>query len=185
MYHFTLQRHEHLSAAQLHELGLFRHRVFVSRLGWDLPGVRRDTLIEFDEFDTTGTSYVLARDGKHNLIGCTRLLPTTRPYLLGQVFAHLCGDSVPHDPQIWELSRYGAASDLHPGLGIDLFKGSLRFAAHLGARDVIAVTNTSIERYFRREKVQFRRLCAPVAHAHEHLVALDFCANQYSQLEAS
>ena len=37
------------------------------------------------------------------------MLPTTRPYLLDEVFPHLLhGIAPPHSPDVWELSRFAA-----------------------------------------------------------------------------
>ena len=43
------------------------------------------------------------------VVGCARLLPTTRPYLLGEVCPQLLnGMPPPSSPEIWELSRFAA-----------------------------------------------------------------------------
>src|SRR5690606_14870461 len=65
--------------------------------------------IEQDQFDRPDTVYVIAVSDKGNVIGCARLLPTEKPYLLGEVFpALLNGLEPPASPEVWELSRFAA-----------------------------------------------------------------------------
>ena len=97
----------------IHELAQYRHRVFVERLGWQLQG---EPGIEFDAFDRPDTVYVIARGEHGRIVGCSRLLPTTAPYLLSHVFPELLeGCPPPGSPQIWELSRFAALKEL-PGI---------------------------------------------------------------------
>ncbi len=60
----------------------YRYRVFVEYLGWELNCPNNE---ELDQFDKVDTAYVVAQDRESNIIGCARLLPTTQPYLLGNI----------------------------------------------------------------------------------------------------
>jgi N-acyl-L-homoserine lactone synthetase len=87
-------------AANMHRA---RKHVFVDLLKWDVPTV--DGEFEVDQFDDDGAIYLIAAepDGTHR--GSIRLLPTTRPHILGSLFAHLCDDAVPIGPNIYEITR--------------------------------------------------------------------------------
>src|SRR5580765_412233 len=99
-------RPHELSAQLLESVEQYRYRVFVEMLGWDLdtpPGRERD------QFDHAGTLYLAARDAQQEIVGTARLLPTTSPYLLSEVFPQLLGGATPpSDPLVWELSRFAA-----------------------------------------------------------------------------
>jgi acyl-homoserine lactone synthase len=89
-----------------HELAqMFRERkkVFVDRLGWEVPVV--DGEFEIDQFDTEDAVYLLAADSAGVQLGSCRLLPTTGPHLLGDVFPHLCERGVPRGEDVWEITR--------------------------------------------------------------------------------
>src|SRR5437899_5467935 len=87
-------------------LARYRHRVFVERMGWKLPSMHR---MELDQFDRADTHYVVALKPTGELVGTGRLLPTDRPYLLGEVFPQLLGSTPPpNSPDVWELSRFAA-----------------------------------------------------------------------------
>ena len=86
-------------------LAQYRHEVFVETLGWDLA---TQAGLELDQFDRPDTIYVAARE-EGRYVGIARLLPTVRPYLLGEVFPQLMGGAPPpQSEEIWELSRFAA-----------------------------------------------------------------------------
>ena len=85
----------------------YRHKVFVERLGWQLQ--TRDGG-ELDQFDRPDNVYVIAQDDDRQVIGCARLLPTMRPYLLADVFPQLLnGMEPPRSADVREPRRFSAA----------------------------------------------------------------------------
>ncbi|GGN57258.1 acyl-homoserine-lactone synthase [Novosphingobium indicum] len=80
-----------------------RKHVFIDLLRWDLPAL--DGRYEIDQFDTPSTIYLIiaGTDGKH--LGSLRLLPTTQPHVLGDIFPGLCDRGAPSAPDVWEISR--------------------------------------------------------------------------------
>lgn len=180
MYRFDYMHFVDMDEPAIEALGRFRHRVFIRRLGWEVTSSHQDASLEFDGFDGPGTLYVVARDTRARILGCTRLLPTTRPFLLGSVFPQLCAQAPDVGPHTWEISRYAAMSSEHPGLGMELFRASIRFAAAHGAHAVVAVTTCALQRYFERHQVLCSRLGQPVRQGRHTLVALTFPAAQFS-----
>lgn len=88
--------------AMREKIGRMRHEFFIEELKWELES--RDGL-EFDQFDTENTVYIVYEE-QGQIIGCLRILPTTEPYLLSEVFPHLAGGYIPSAPHVWEISRY-------------------------------------------------------------------------------
>jgi N-acyl-L-homoserine lactone synthetase len=81
-----------------------RKRVFVDRLGWELPA--RGSWLEVDEFDNDHAVYLLARSassGRHE--GSVRLLPSTQPNIFASIFSSLSATGVPTGSDCWEISR--------------------------------------------------------------------------------
>ena len=80
-----------------------RKRVFVDRLKWDVP---HDGTFEQDQYDTDQADYLILQDSQsHQHHGSVRLLPTTGPHMLGEVFPFLCDGPVPKGPRIREITR--------------------------------------------------------------------------------
>ncbi len=145
----------------------YRHRIFIEKLGWPLP-VKNG--MERDQFDRPDTIYVVARDRSGVICGCARLLPTTQPYLLGEVFADLlAGQPVPSAPDIWELSRFAAATpDSYCTSAADaaintrgLLAAAVTSAAAQGAERLITVSPLGIERLLQRMGVHAHRAGPP------------------------
>lgn len=79
-----------------------RHRVFVQELKWS--GLQADHGRERDQFDhTEAVHHLCVYAGK--VVGYQRLLPTTAPHLLSDVYPELCEGPVPRGPNIYEWTR--------------------------------------------------------------------------------
>lgn len=150
-------RFDTFSPGVLDELAEYRYKVFVEKLGWKLPVSQGR---ELDQFDREDTIYLLVRGGAGEVVGTARLLPTVRPYLLGEVFPHLFPGEPPCDPRVWELSRFAASGEASNATGplsqfasakvAALLRAALRFAAGHGVQRLITVSPLGVERLLRR-----------------------------------
>lgn len=87
-----------------------RKRIFVDRLRWKVPVV--DGQFEIDQFDTPAAVYLIASDpSRQKHLASVRLLPSTGPHLLGDLFPFLCEDGVPTGEHIWEITRLCTSPD--------------------------------------------------------------------------
>jgi len=159
-----------------HHLGIFRHKVFVQRLRWEIPGVCPDATSEWDEFDGGGTVHLVALSGGDGVCGCARLMPTTGPYLLRNVFPELAGPGcLPSSPSIWEMSRFAGSGlpDHRTGStsGMSLFPYAMALALSFGAIRVIGVVSNSIARLYRRFGLDLRNMGFGTAPAPTDIVA--------------
>ncbi|WP_288131311.1 acyl-homoserine-lactone synthase [Microbulbifer sp.] len=129
-----------------------RKSIFADRLQWhvDLEYGR-----ERDIYDNQNPHYLIAFDSNlpNIALGCWRLLPTTGPYMLSEVFPPLLGDNpAPYSPNSWEISRFAMArisSEPRFGFG-SLATAMLRAlwcqARRQGLCEIVGVTSTPIER---------------------------------------
>lgn len=152
------------------KVGQYRRKVFVETLGWDLP-VREG--MELDQFDRPDTLYMASQDEHGAINGCARLLPTDRPYLLGEVFPALMhGQPIPCSPEIWELSRFAAVdfqarggsplAQFSSGIAVQLLRQAITCAAEHGAKRLITVSPLGIERLLRHTGVRAHRAGPPL-----------------------
>jgi len=148
----------------------YRHKVFVERLCWELAS--QDGLEE-DQFDRPDTVYVVACNESGNVCGCARLLPTTGPYLLAEVFPQLLNGAVPpNSPEIWELSRFAAVdwqgnspsalAQFSSPIAIKLLEEAIACAASRGAKQLITVSPLGVERLLQRAGFRAHRAGPPV-----------------------
>jgi len=83
-----------------------RHRVFVEEKGW--AALRRPDSREIDQFDDEYAVHMLYIEAGA-VLGYQRLLPTTRPYLLTEIYPQLCDGPPPGAADIWEWTRFCVA----------------------------------------------------------------------------
>lgn len=161
---------ENLRTEIMTSVAMYRHRVFVEKLGWQL---QCDQELEYDQFDRPDTHYVVAQNAVQEVIGTARLLPTHRPYLLGEVFPQLMqGLPIPCSEDVWELSRFAALdfkasttsamSQFSSPIAVGLLKAAMEQAAHLGAKKLITVSPLGVERLLRRAGFTAHRAGPPL-----------------------
>ena len=81
-----------------------RKSVFVDLLKWDVPVL--DGRFEVDQFDDSHATYIIIADEDGDHLGSARLLPTTRPHILGSLFGQLCAAAPPTGPAVTEITRF-------------------------------------------------------------------------------
>lgn len=102
----TIPNHSRLWV-QSHEL---RHAAFVARLGYDVPS--HDGM-EWDQYDTPRAAYIVV-EHRGVCAGVCRLVPTTAPYMIKEIFPSLLPYQPPEDERVWEASRIAVDTRL-PG----------------------------------------------------------------------
>lgn len=87
-----------------------RHQGFKVRQSYDVPYYKD---MEYDSYDTPATSYLAWRDEAGVVRGCTRIFPTTRPYMIEEIWAEALENMrPPKSHRIWEASRFCIDRDL-------------------------------------------------------------------------
>lgn len=152
----------------LHKMFRLRKSVFSDRLGWD---VNVQDGKEHDQFDDINAVYIACVDEFTEVQGCWRLIPTTSPYMLRDVFPELLwGLCPPSDPSVWEISRFGVAfgNGSANSLGcvseitLLMLRELFRFAATKGIRRIVGVTDLRFERILNRSGLITERFGPPL-----------------------
>jgi N-acyl-L-homoserine lactone synthetase len=105
------QYNAHEFSSLMDEMFRLRARVFHERLGWDLQVVDGK---ERDKYDDLGPVYIIyADDETQKVKGSLRLLPTTGPTVLADIFSDTLPDAVYLSaPTIWECTRFCLETDI-------------------------------------------------------------------------
>jgi acyl homoserine lactone synthase len=116
----TIQKHQYDDhAALLDQMFKLRRRVFIEQLHWNVQSVGEQ---ERDAYDDMQPVYLLWVNDSHQVLyGCIRLMPTTGPTLLYDVFRKTFPESLDLiAPDIWEGTRMCVdetrIAEDHPGL---------------------------------------------------------------------
>ena len=103
--------HNFKATPEGHSLIYAQHQVrykALKSLGWKDPVFDHDTRIEYDDFDTPLTRYLIKRNNEGRVQGVVRINPTNHPYmLLKSEFESMVqpSDTLPRKKNIWEGSR--------------------------------------------------------------------------------
>lgn len=134
-----------------------RARVFRDRLGWD---VQVHDGQEKDHFDSLNPTHIVSVTDDGHVVGCMRLLQTTGPNMLADVFsAILEGDAAPRSPLIWEATRFCVDTQRLKGdskrnsisyVTSEVMVGAFEYARAAGVEDAVAVIDPIMNRVLKR-----------------------------------
>ncbi|MYM54181.1 acyl-homoserine-lactone synthase [Thalassovita mangrovi] len=149
----------HLFKEILDEMYALRARVFHDRLGWDV--VITDGK-EIDEFDALSPTYLIALDDEGDVVGCLRLLQTTGPHMLADVFYDILDGEPPlRSAQLWEVTRFcvdtqklrgGKTRNSVSYVTSELFIAATEYGKNAGILDAIAVIDPVMNRVMIRSQ---------------------------------
>lgn len=119
-----------------------RHEIYVVERGWQ--SIARPINIEMDAFDTEHAIYLLALDSSGDVVGGSRIVPTSKPHLLGDVFPQLANGMPPRAPDIFEWTRFFIAfphrsTGKSAHLAGEILCGLIETGLRLGARQFSVV----------------------------------------------
>lgn len=155
------------ASAQLEGMFRLRHEVFKERLDWEVgsqAGKERDM---FDDLDPV---YIVC-EHQGEVLGSWRLLQTTRPYMLKDVFPELLyGQAAPEAPDVWEISRFAVSKRVatNESLGTIntvtnlLLEQLFTFAARRQISRIVAVADVRFERILKRAGLLTQRFGPPM-----------------------
>lgn len=139
--------------AQMHEI---RKRTFHDRLNWQVRTLRS---WEIDEFDALDPLYLISIGPNDNVRGALRLLPTTGPNMLADVFPELLPDGMRiESATVWESSRFSvdqeAAAERSENLlnrtTGELLIGIVEVGLIAGLTEVVSVYDAMFARILKR-----------------------------------
>lgn len=152
---------------------MFRMRaeVFSGRLGWEVNVVDGR---EIDRFDNEDPLYLFSIDeATEALQGAVRLLPTSGPNMLRDVFPVLVPGGAPESPLIWESSRFAInpgvlrageriqANHIVNRITIELLCGIVEVCQQAGIEHVVSVFDARMARIFRSANCPFEIIGTP------------------------
>ncbi len=150
-------QNRHLFEDVLDDMYRLRARVFSDRLGWE---VSIENGREIDRFDRLDPLYLVGLDDEGEVVSCVRLLQTTGPHMLADVFsAILEGEAPLRSSRIWESTRFCVdtarlsredASTTVSRATCELMVATLETCRDAGISDIITVIDPVMNRVLKR-----------------------------------
>lgn len=135
-------------AADLAAMHRQRKAVFVDRAGWKLSVIADQEIDRYDLLEDT--VYLLVKDEPHGpVVASTRLLTTTGPHLMGDLYSAAYRAAIPSGPRVWEVSRYCTAPPIEDrsrrlGLLWETICGIMETALEHGVDHIIFAANRAL-----------------------------------------
>jgi acyl-homoserine lactone synthase len=141
--HVICRSNRHLYEDVLDEYFRLRHEIYVEERKW-IELARPDGR-EIDQFDTPDTIYLMAMEGRR-VIGSHRLVSTTGPTLMSDVFPQLALRPLIRRDDTYELSRVFVVRDRRggqtPKVESIIMAGTMEFGLIEGLRQFTIVMET-------------------------------------------
>jgi acyl homoserine lactone synthase len=148
--------------AVLDEMFRLRARVFGDRLGWEVC-VKNG--MEIDRFDALDPAYLVGLDSEGHVVSCARLLQTTGPHMLSDVFSSILDGEPPiRSSRVWESTRFCVDTQRLRETGglnsisratCEILVGLNDYGMMAGISDVVTVIDPVMDRVLKRSA------CAP------------------------
>lgn len=151
----SLNKSEHQPL--LDDMFRLRKRVFHDRLGWDVE-IREGR--EIDAFDDLDPAHVISVDDRGRVVGCMRLLQTTGPHMLADVFSCILDGEPPlRSATLWEATRFcvdtarlgrGRGPNTISHVTSEVMIGAFEYGMAAGITDAVAVIDPVMDRVLKR-----------------------------------
>ncbi|WP_425416284.1 acyl-homoserine-lactone synthase [Oricola indica] len=168
----TIESHNrHHFPELIDQMFRMRAEVFSGRLGWDVSVTNGREIDRFDEEDPAYLLSVNERTGA--LQGAVRLLPTTGPNMLRDVFSELVPGGAPESPLIWESSRFAINPRIFAGddrahanhrvnsITLELLCGIVEVCQKSGIGQIVSVFDARMARIFRAVDCPYEEIGTP------------------------
>jgi len=142
--HVVSHANRHLYRDALEEYFRLRHQIYVVERRW--TEIARPDGREIDQFDTPDTVYLMAMEGSR-VVGSHRLVPTSRPTLMSDLFPQLALRGLVRRPDAYELSRVFVVQDrrgdhVRPRVESVIMAGTMEFGLIEGLSQFTIVMET-------------------------------------------
>lgn len=141
-----------MPSSLLAELGTYRYSVFARGEGWSIPPRLSTPGQEYDRFDRSDVTWLIAWTARQGICGCARLLPWHEPEVPE-------GMVLPFDQQkVWEMSRYSARLEVDAELPLNILWHSVQLAELSGMEYLISSATPMLEKMFEQHQVVYEPL---------------------------
>lgn len=165
-----------MPSSLLAELGSYRYSVFARGEGWSIPSRLSTPGQEYDRYDRSDVTWLLAWSAQQGISGCARLMEwqASEEYRAGAGV-----DAEPIDSRlVWEMSRFSGRMDIDSELPLNILWHAVQLAQQSGIQYLFSAATPMLENLFERYHVSFSALPPGVIQSEDNLFAVKIPVNQ-------
>lgn len=161
-----------MPSSLLAELGTYRYSVFARGEGWSIPPRLSTPGQEYDRYDRSDVTWLIAWHAREGICGCARLLPWSEPEIAE-------GIVLPFNQQrVWEMSRFSARRDVDDELPLTILWHSVQLAELNGMEYLISSATPMLEKMFEQHQVVYEPLSPGLIQSEDNLFAIRIPVHQ-------
>ncbi|MDR6350993.1 acyl homoserine lactone synthase [Pantoea sp. SORGH_AS 659] len=161
-----------MPSSLLAELGTYRYSVFARGEGWSIPPRLSTPGQEYDRFDRSDVTWLIAWNARQGICGCARLLPWHEPEVPE-------GFILPFDQEkVWEMSRFSARLEVDAELPLSILWHSVQLAELSGMEYLISSATPMLEKMFEQHQVVYEPLSPGLIQSEDNLFAIRIPVDQ-------
>ena len=161
-----------MPSSLLAELGTYRYSVFARGEGWSIPPRLSTPGQEYDRFDRSDVTWIIAWNARQGICGCARLLPWHEPEVPE-------GMVLPFDQdKVWEMSRFSARLEVDAELPLTILWHSVQLAELSGMAYLISSAPPMLEKMFEQHRVVYEPLSPGLIQSEDNLFAIRIPVHQ-------
>ena len=161
-----------MPSSLLAELGTYRYSVFARGEGWSIPPRLSTPGQEYDRFDRSDVTWLIAWNARQGICGCARLLPWHEPEVPE-------GFILPFDQEkVWEMSRFSARLEGDAELPLSILWHSVQLAELSGMEYLISSATPMLEKMFEQHQVVYEPLSPGLIQSEDNLFAIRIPVDQ-------
>lgn len=155
-----------MPSSLLAELGSYRYSVFARGEGWSIPPRLSTPGQEYDRFDRSDVTWLLAWSARDGICGCARLMPWQQP-------EQHEGLVVPfNQDKVWEMSRFSAKLKIDNELPLNLLWHAVQLAELNDIDFLISSATPMLEKMFEAHQVRYEPLTPGLIQSEDNLFAI-------------
>ncbi|AIR86737.1 autoinducer synthase [Pantoea sp. JGM49] len=161
-----------MPSSLLAELGTYRYSVFARGEGWSIPPRLSTPGQEYDRFDRSDVTWMIAWNARQGICGCARLLPWHEPEVPE-------GMVLPFDQEkVWEMSRFSARLEVDAELPLTILWHAVQLAELSGMEYLISSATPMLEKMFEQHHVVYEPLSPGLIQSEDNLFAIRIPVHQ-------
>ncbi|WP_173636159.1 acyl-homoserine-lactone synthase [Paramixta manurensis] len=161
-----------MPSSLLAELGSYRYNVFARGEGWSIPSRLSTPGQEYDRFDRSDVTWLIAWSAQDGISGCVRLMHWQEPQGIDGIGASF------EDEAVWEMSRFSARLEVDEELPLNILWHAVQLAETSGIKYIVSAATPMLEKMFDQHQVAFEPLSPGLIQSEDNLFAVKIPVDQ-------
>lgn len=170
-----------MPSSLLAELGSYRYNVYAKGEGWPIPSRLNTPGQEYDRYDCSDVTCLIAWTAQYGICGCARLIARQYAGRSGHEAGIVCCED--ENEPAWEMSRFSARLEIDAELALNILWHATQLAEQSGIRYLYSAVTPMLEEMFDQYQINYQPLMPGIFQSEDNLFAVKIPVRQPSLAE--